>query len=199
MSTTLNALFSDIADAIRELDGTTEEIAANTFPERIRDVNIPIPTAMSALTYTGSEITQDFLNYNSAKMNATGITGTNAGNYTATFTLKQPYYRWADGTTEAKKVSWSIAKAEGSLTLNKTNLSLTDHGESSSIVVTRPGDGAITATSSNTSVATVSVSGNIVTVTPGMGGGSSITVKVAEGTNYEAPPDSIVTVRVWNI
>ena len=35
----LKPLFQDIADAIREKDGTTEPIVAETFPERVRAIS----------------------------------------------------------------------------------------------------------------------------------------------------------------
>lgn len=197
----LQELFNDSADSIRALDGTTADIVANTFPERILAINVadlkfPVPTAPSSPTYTGSAITPTFQGYNSEKMNATGITGTNAGNYTATFTLKQDHYRWADGSKTAKNVAWSIAKAAGSLTLDKTSLSLDTSAHTGTITVTRPGDGAITASSSNTSAATVSVIGNIVTVTANWTGNATITVNVAAGTNYTAPASKTVSVSV---
>lgn len=138
----LKALFNDVAVSIRALDGTTAEIEANTFPERILAINVadlklPVPTAPPAPTYTDSAITPTFPGYDSTKMTATGITGTNAGNYTATFSLKRPHYRWADGSKTAKTVSWSIEKARPYVRVDETEVTI-EVGESYSISVMHP-------------------------------------------------------------
>ena len=69
-----------------------------------------IPNQAEALTYNGSSQTPTWGNYHSNKMTVSGTTnGTNAGNYIATFTLHEDYI-WADGTTEAKSVTWTIGR-----------------------------------------------------------------------------------------
>ncbi len=66
--------------------------------------------------------------------------GTNAGTYSAKFTLKDTaLYQWADGTTAPKTVSWKIGKADGSLTLSKTTITLEDGKLTDSFTVTRLG------------------------------------------------------------
>ena len=145
------------------------------------------PTQSGSLTYTGSAQSPSWSNYDSSKLTIGGTTsGTNAGSYNATFTPTSNY-QWSDGGTGAKTVAWKIGKAAGSLSLNKTSITLNKSTSATTITVTRAGDGAITATSSSTSVATVSVSGNTVTVTGKAYGSATITVKVAEGTNHTAP------------
>ena len=146
-----------------------------------------VPSQSGALTYNGSSQSPTWSGYSSTQMTIGGTTsGTNAGSYTATFTPKANY-RWADGTTTAKSVSWSIGKAAGSLDISPTSMTLDTTTKSKTITVTRSGDGAISATSSNTAAATVSVSGNTVTVTGKASGSATITVSVAEGTNHTAP------------
>lgn len=146
-----------------------------------------VPSQSGALTYNGSSQSPTWSGYSSTQMTIGGTTsGTNAGSYTATFTPKANY-RWADGTTTAKSVSWSIGKAAGSLDISPTSMTLDTTTKSKTITVTRGGDGAISATSSNTAAATVSVSGNTVTVTGKASGSATITVSVAEGTNHTAP------------
>ena len=159
-----------------------------------------IPSQNGSLTYTGSTQTPSWSNYNSAQLTIGGTaSATNAGTYSASFT-PTANYQWADGKTAAKSVNWTIAKAAGSLSLNKTSMTLNGSTKSSTIAVTRAGDGAVSATSSNTSVATVSVSGTTVTVTGKAYGTVTITVKVAAGTNHTAPADKTcsVTVNVFN-
>ena len=146
-----------------------------------------VPSQSGALTYNGSSQSPTWSGYSATQMTIGGTTsGTNAGSYTATFTPKANY-RWADGTTTAKSVSWSIGKAAGSLDISPTSMTLDTTTKSKTITVTRSGDGAISATSSNTAAATVSVSGNTVTVTGKANGSATITVSVAEGTNHTAP------------
>ena len=145
------------------------------------------PSQSGALTYNGSSQSPTWSGYSATQLTIGGTTsGTNAGSYTATFTPKANY-RWADGTTTAKSVSWSIGKAAGSLDISPTSMTLDTTTKSKTITVTRSGDGAISATSSNTAAATVSVSGNAVTVTGKASGSATITVSVAEGTNHTAP------------
>ena len=77
-------------------------------PGRINIEHVPVQSG--TLTYDGTEKTASFTYYDSDKMTVTGNTGTNAGNYTATFTPKEGYC-WSDGTTTGKAVSWTIGKA----------------------------------------------------------------------------------------
>lgn len=163
---------------------------------RIDKAVVAVPAQSGTLTYTGSALTPGWSNYDSNKLTIGGTTsGTNAGSYNATFTPKANY-RWSDGTTTAKTVSWSIGKAAGSLSISPTTATLASVGATKAITVTRSGNGAISATSNKTSVATVSVSGNTVTVTAKADGTATITVKVAAGTNHNAPADKTCSVTV---
>ncbi len=162
----------------------------------INAATMTIPTQSNSLTYTGSAQSPTWNNYDSGKMTLGGTTsGTNAGSYNATFTPKTNY-KWADGSTGAKTVAWSIAKGAGSLSLNKTSIKLTAAKTTDTITVTRAGDGKITATSSAPTVASVSVSGSVVTVTVKAKGSATITVSVAAGTNHTAPANKTCSVEV---
>lgn len=155
-----------------------------------------VPSQSGSLTYSGSEQTPSWSNYNTTYMTIGGTTkGTNAGSYTATFT-PTTNYRWSDGTTTAKSVTWSIAKAAGSLTLSASSVTLNTSNLTKTVTVTRAGDGTITATSNNTSVATVSVSGTTITISHvnKTTGSATITVKVAAGTNHTAPSNKTIAV-----
>lgn len=155
-----------------------------------------VPSQSGSLTYTGSSQSPSWSNYSTTQLTIGGTTsGTNAGSYTATFTPKSNY-RWADGTTTAKSVSWSIGKAAGSLSISPTSMTLDTTTKSKTITVTRSGDGTISAVSSNTAAATVSVSGNTVTVTGKANGSATITISVAAGTNYTAPANKTCAVTV---
>lgn len=155
-----------------------------------------VPSQRGTLTYTGSAQSPSWSNYDSAQLTIGGVTsGTNAGSYNATFT-PNANYRWSDGSTTAKSVSWTIGKAAGSLSLSADTLSLDSTTTSGAITVTRAGDGSISASSSATDIATVSISGNIVTITGVASGSATITVNVGEGTNYTAPSSKTVSVTV---
>lgn len=147
--------------------------------------NIPIenvPTQNGTLTYTGSEQTPKWSNFNETKMYISGTTtGTNAGNYTAYFTPLAGYC-WSDGTTTAKEVTWKINKATPTITV-PTNVSVTASANSTFTVQTNS-TGTITATSNKTSVATVSVSGKTVTIKYVSKGTATVTVKVGGTSNY---------------
>ena len=159
-----------------------------------------LPSQSGSLTYTGSAQSPTWANYDTAKLTIGGATsGTNAGTYTATFTPTSNY-QWDGGGIGPQSVNWSIGKAAGSLTLNRSSLTLNNASRTGTITVTRPGDGAITASSNKTGIATVSVSGTTVTVTAVAYGSATITVNVAEGTNHTAPSSKTcsVTVNLFN-
>lgn len=155
-----------------------------------------VPSQSGTLTYNGGSQSPTWNNYSTTQLTIGGTTsGTNAGSYTATFTPKSNY-RWADGTTTAKSVRWSIGKAAGSLSISPTSMTLDTTTKSKTITVTRSGDGTISAVSSNTAAATVSVSGNTVTVSGKANGSATITISVAAGTNYTAPASKTCAVTV---
>ena len=155
-----------------------------------------VPSQSGSLTYSGSAQSPSWSNYNTAQLTLGGVTsGTNAGSYNATFT-PTANYRWSDGSTAAKTVSWSIGKAAGSLSISPTSMTLDMNNKTKTITVTRAGDGAISAVSGNTAAATVSVSGNTVTVTGKANGSATITVSVAAGTNHTAPSSKTCAVTV---
>ena len=152
------------------------------------------PVQSGTLTYNGNSQSPTWSNYSTTQMSIGGVTSsTNAGSYTATFT-PTTNYRWSDGSTGAKSVAWSIAKAEGSLTITPAAITLNSGAKTATFTVTRSGDGKITATSSNTSVATVSPASSTATGTVtftvssvnSMTGSANITIAVAAGTNYKA-------------
>lgn len=155
-----------------------------------------VPSQKNSLTYNGSSQSPTWNDYDTAKMTIGGTTSaTNAGSHNAAFTPNSDY-RWSDGTITEKTVAWSIAKAAGSLSLSESSVTLDATTKSTTVTATRAGDGVISAVSNNTSVATVSVSGNVLTINSvnDTSGDATITVSVAEGTNYLAPSSKTVSV-----
>lgn len=144
------------------------------------------PSQDGTLEYTGSVISPTWKNYDPNMLNIDGNTsGTNAGSYDVTFTPNSNY-KWWDNTTTSKTVTWVISKANVTITVNPTSLSLDENNTSGTITVTRNSTGAITATSSDTTVATVEVNGTTVNVTGTSTGNTSISISVASDENYNS-------------
>ena len=174
-----------------------------TFNVTVNRKSVTKPTWKSNLTYTGSaqsvSSTSYWNNYNTSYMTIGGTTSaTNAGTYIATFTPGSNY-RWSDGTTSAINVNWTINKATGSLSVSPTIVAINGNNYSSGVAVTitRAGDGAISYSPTSISGLTLSLSGNTLTI---KGNGSTpvsattITIKVAAGTNHTAPSNKTITV-----
>lgn len=156
-----------------------------------------VPSQSGTLTYNKSSQSPSWSNYNTTYMTLGGTTsGTNAGSYTASFTPKTDY-RWSDGTTTAKSVTWSIGKATGTLTVSKTSITLNLSTLTDTFTIGGNYDGTLSVVSSATGVATVSRSGTTVTVSHvnQTNGEATITVSCTAGTNYTAPASKTVTVK----
>ena len=77
-------------------------------PEPGKPTSIAIPVAKTVLKYTGKELTgvEAGTGYT-----LVGNTATEIGEYTATAALRDTKkFQWADGTTDAKQIKWSIGK-----------------------------------------------------------------------------------------
>lgn len=180
-------------------NGVTEQ---DTFQVTVNRKSVAKPTWNGNLTYTGSSQsvtgTSYWNNYNTTYMTIGGTTSaTNAGTYTATFTLGSNY-RWTDGTTTMLDVDWSITKAAGSLQLSQNSVAISTDNYSSgvNVTITRAGDGVISYTPTSVNGLTITLNGTTLNI---RGNGSTavsttITVKVAEGTNHLAPNNQNITV-----
>lgn len=152
---------------------------------------ISVPTVSGSLTYNGQTQSPTLTGYDADKMALSGDTsGTNAGSYTAVVT-PTAQYKWADGSTEAKDIQWSIAKATPSITFDPESVSLDTSTTSQEVAVGYTGDGVLSAQSNNSGVATVSLSGNMLTVDGVDTGNTAIQVSASEGTNYTAASASL--------
>ena len=77
----------------------------------ISPASVTPPTAVTGLVYNGETQTGVVLPEN-ALFTLTGNTAKNAGEYTATASLlSKRNYVWADGTSDDKRIAWSIARA----------------------------------------------------------------------------------------
>ena len=77
-------------------------------------------------TYNGSEQTATVTGYDSATMNITGNTATDAGDYTVSVTSKTG--KWADGSADAVTAAWSIGKATQGAPIGLTGTAPTAEG-----------------------------------------------------------------------
>lgn len=152
---------------------------------------ISVPTVSGSLTYNGQAQSPTLTGYDADKMVLSGDTsGTNAGSYTAVVAPTEQY-KWADGSTEAKGIQWSIAKATPSITFDPESVSLDTSTTSQAVSVTYTGDGTLSAQSDNSGVATASLEGTTLTVTGVETGNTAIQVSASEGTNYTAASASL--------
>ena len=156
---------------------------------------IAVPSQKGMLVYTGKKQAPEWNDYNENELVIGGTTSsTTSGTYKATFT-PESNYEWADGGTETKEVEWTLGKADGDLSLDKSAIMLSKAEATDTFVVTRVGNGKISVASSDESVATVSLSGATATVTAKSEGSAIITISVAEGTNHKAPEDKTIYVN----
>ena len=164
---------------------------------------INIPAQNVSLTYDGTEKIPSFSNYDEDVMNLSVTARTNAGDYTATFSLiNTRNCKWSDETTSNKNVSWSIAKASSSVSLY-TNSAKTEWektvtvGDTVQLYGTSRGSTSISYTSEDTTIATVSSTGLVTTQAAGQ---VRIYVNLAETTNYLSASDYVtITVQAQKI
>ena len=124
----------DAIDAVA-LVAKTAQTTADDALEAITEIAFTIntvPTQSGSLTYTGSAQSPTWNSYDPNALQIGGTTtGTNAGTYQATFTPKDPY-KWADGTTTAKTVNWTIGRAGITLPTQSGSLTYTGAAQSPS-------------------------------------------------------------------
>lgn len=202
--------FSTVGNQVVTVSYTENGVTQTaTFNVTVNRKSVTKPTWKNNLTYNGNaqsvSSTNYWNNYNASYMTFGGTTSaTNAGTYIATFTPGSNY-RWADGTTTAINVNWTINRANGSLNVNPTTVALNGNNYSSGVAVTitRAGDGAISYSPTHVNGLTMSLNGNVLTI---KGNGSTaiasqtITISVAQGTNHTAPSNKTITVsaQYWS-
>ena len=162
-------------------DGTS---TAKSVPWEIRKALtfVPIPTS---LTYNGSSQSPTWLNWDDSLSDISGTTSaTNAGTYTATFTLKDPAnYKWNSngGGSDPKDVNWTIKVLSASIGFYPNTVSKVYGEPDFTKTVSNTGDGTVSYSSSNTSVATINSSTGVVHI---VGAGSTtITATVTNTAN----------------
>lgn len=160
-------------------------------------ISLSVPVQNNAPTYDGTEKTATFTNYDATKMTVAGNKATNAGTYTATFTIiDTDTYQWSDTTLTPKNVNWTISKASSSITLSDDTATLSAETPTAEIEVSSTSSGAISVVSSDDSVATAEVEDGVITITRVAEGTASITVSGAADNNHNAPSNKTISVTV---
>ena len=166
----------------------TSGTSVSVAPEKIQITTLPSQNGI--VVYDGNLQTAVFDNYDEEQLEVGDNTGTNAGTYTAKFTPKYDYC-WSDGSVDSKNVTWVIGKANGTVTLSKTSVTLNSDTASTTVTVSN-NSGDVTVASSDTSVMTATLSNNVITITStGKSGDVNVTVAVAESENYKSTTKTI--------
>ena len=161
----------------------TSGTSVSIVPEKIQIITMP--SQNGTVVYNGNLQTAVFNNYDEELLTVSGNTGTNAGTYTATFVPKYDYC-WSDGSVDSKDVTWVIGKANGTVTLSKTSVTLNSDTTFTTVTVSN-NSGDVSVVSSDTSVMTVTLSDDVITITStGKNGDVNIAVSVAESENYKS-------------
>ncbi len=144
-----------------------DEMTEPDEPQEPQLTAVDAPVAQVGLVYTGLELTgvESGTGYT-----LTGNTATDAGEYIAIATLAEGY-KWSDGSTDNKEISWSIAKATNEWTTEPSiSLESWTQGETA---------GVLTAGVAKFGTVTASM-----TELPTEVGSYTITYTVAETKNY---------------
>ena len=117
---------------------------SKTATYTVNQASVTVPTAKTGLTYNGSSQTGVNNIPSTTYASASGTSSaTAAGSYSVTYTLTSTTNcKWADNTTGAKTVSWSIGKKSitPSVSLSKTSVTYGNSGWSTLPTVTVTGD-----------------------------------------------------------
>lgn len=189
-----------VADDEITISSTEADISVETVsPIDVNKAVVAIPKSSESFVYTGDTHTPVWDGYIESIMTMGGdSSGTNAGEYTTVFSLRDTEnYVWDDGTSSDKSITWSIAKAKSSISVSSEEVYLNVDVPTYSVSVTGMFDGTISAVSSDDAIVAVSVDGNTLTInsvdeTPGE---AVITVTCNEGTNYDGTGSVQITVK----
>lgn len=154
---------------VSQAEGTNHLAPQNvTCSVTVSKTIVTVPTVINtSKTYNSNSQSPTVSNEpSSAIANCTGKSATDVGNYTLKYSLTDTNkYVWSDGTTTDKSTAWSIAKANGSISLSVTSGTVT-YGTPTTFTITgNTSGGNLSVSSADTRYATASLNGNTVTVT----------------------------------
>ena len=175
------------------------ETKTTTVSISVAAIKVTVPSQSGTLTYTGSTLMPVWDNLNRNLVDISGIQyAVYAGTYTALFILKdKTNYTWADGTTADKSVTWTIGKAQASISLSKNSVTLNGDKLTDTVTITSVGMNSIAAMSSDTSIATISMSGSTLTISNvnETTGTATIVLSGEVNSNYNAPEYPTIAVN----
>lgn len=150
---------------------------------------VQIPSVVGdSFTYNGIAQGPTITGLDATHCTVTGATATNAGSYTLTIALNDPSSMvWSDLTNADKTYSYTIAKANQTLTLSKNSVTL-DANTLTDTVTVSGASTSLSATSSDDTVASASVSGSTVTISNvnQKTGTATISISAAADANHNA-------------
>lgn len=119
---TASVTFTPNADFINNFKAVTFNLDIS-----VTKLKLSIPTVSGSYTYNGKSQTVSLNNYNATYMTQSGTTSaTNAGTYSFSVSLSDTANTcWSDNTVKAKGLSWSIAKANPTISKNPTASGIT--------------------------------------------------------------------------
>jgi len=158
-------------------------LTGNTKQFTIEQIVVAIPKANTGLIYNGKEQIGVAGGTNYVVTNGTA---TNAGTYTAKVTLANTNYKWSDGTTGIKNISFTIDKITPTLYVEITGNNFL--GQTLTAEVTTNSPGALTYEWRDFTTSAIVGSDNTVTLDSSSLVDHTIgcTVNVAETTNYKS-------------
>lgn len=161
--------------------GTSKYIKVN----RITGEELPLPVQSGTLKYTGGSQSPTWENYDRDKMTVSGISGVNAGTYTAKFVLKKGFY-WEDGTITSKEINWVIEKADGYVNLTNRITSIMQGATDDNIIYIASASSPISVSSSDTSIINPVLENNNKVICNYVADGSvTISITATETDNYK--------------
>lgn len=170
-------------------------------PVKTRILEITPPTVtVGTYTYNGSPQGPTISAYDSNLITVTNATGTDAGEYTLSVSLKnKATYRWNDGSTVDKLYNYTIEKAAGSITVSANSITIASGDPvDSTISVSSPNGSAFTVTSGNNDIIkSPSVSNGKLNLdaSRSISGTTTVTITTNASTNY-LPATTTVSVTV---
>ena len=104
-------------------DSSTEDVS---IAWSILPATLTLPTVSGTYVYNGNVQNVSFSGLDETVMSASGeLSATNAGTYTATISLVDTTnYTWSDGTTGAKTITWEIVKADVTISLSSSSVTV---------------------------------------------------------------------------
>ena len=140
-------------------------------------VDVPTITSSRSFLYDGNTKTVTISSYDTGKISQSGPTsGETVQTYTITFSLKGTY-KWTDGTTSAKSVTWDITKATNSW-LTSPSISGWTYGETPKTPQGNAKFGSVTFTYKNSNNEAVTMSSS------SPAGAYTMTATVTGNSNY---------------